>query len=70
MALIRFVPRTPPQGNFRVYLFEEFKRVQASLDSILEAFTSLRTFRSKGLDIEVGPPDSAGAGYRSLRIKN
>jgi hypothetical protein len=70
MALIRYLPRVPPVGNFRTYMYEEYKRIQGAIDSILEIATVLREFRSKDLRIEVGPPDSAGFGYRALRIKN
>lgn len=64
MAITNFSSRIPPKINFSSYVGDEFHRVQLTLDSLIFLLKILET------PIEIGPPDSAGVGFRALRIPN
>jgi hypothetical protein len=64
MDLTKYVARTPTSTNPRQYLDDEFRRIQLSTDSIIALLSALN------VPIEIGPADSAGVGFRVLRIPN
>lgn len=64
MALTKYVARTPPLTNPRQYMATEFKQVELSTNSILFLLEAL------GVPIELGAPNSGGAGFRMLRVPN
>lgn len=64
MALDKYVAQTPPERNQRLYLANEFRRVEISISSLVALLNALE------IPIEIGPADSGGAGYRVLRIPN
>lgn len=53
-----------PTGEFRVYANNELGRIQTSISSIIDILKILE------VPVEVGPADSAGVGFRTLRIPN
>lgn len=60
----KYVPRTAPATYQRAFHSEEGTKVQLSLNSIIALLGTLE------VPIEIGPADSAGIGFRSLRIPN
>ena len=64
MASTKYVAQQPPSANTRKYLEDEFRKIQLTTDSLITLLQDV------GVPIEVGPPDSAGVGYRVLRIPN
>lgn len=67
MALIRFIAQPPPamQRNIGPWASQQLRDVDRSITAILLLLELL-----DGVQIEVGPADSAGIGYRALRIPN
>lgn len=65
MAPTKYNKRTP-SANLVVYVDGEFRNVQLSLNSIIEVLKNMDV----QIPIEVGPADSAGVGFRTLRIPN
>jgi hypothetical protein len=64
MEASKYVAQTPSTTNTRQYLDAEFRKIQLSTDSIIALLGALN------LPIEIGPADSAGVGFRALRIPN
>lgn len=64
MEATKYVVQTPSSNNTRQYLDAEFRKVQLTTDSIIALLNALN------VPIEIGPADSAGVGYRALRIPN
>ena len=62
--LQRYVPQSPPAANLRGHVEREQQRVRLSLDSLIELLKAL------DVPVEIGPADSAGVGFRALRIPN
>lgn len=64
METTKYVAQTPSSSNVRQYLDAEFRKVQLTTDSIIALLNALNA------PIEIGPADSAGVGFRVLRIPN
>jgi hypothetical protein len=64
MEATKYVVQAPTSSNVRVYLDAEFRKIRLSTDSIIALLGALN------LPIEIGPADSAGVGFRTLRIPN
>jgi len=64
MALIKYTAQQPPSINQRLFLLSEFKRVEISINTIVDLFAAI------GVPVEIGPANSGGAGFRVLRIPN
>lgn len=64
MEITKYVAQTPSSSNARQYLDAEFRKIQLTTDSIIALLSALN------VPIEIGPPDSAGVGFRALRIPN
>lgn len=64
MAVTKYVAVTPSNNNLRQYLDGEFRKIQLSTDNIIALLNALN------VPIEIGPADSAGIGFRVLRIPN
>lgn len=64
MEATKYVVQTPSSNNTRQYLDAEFRKIQLTTDSIIALLNALN------VPIEIGPVDSAGAGFRVLRIPN
>lgn len=64
MALTKYIPRTVPTANQRVFITQELQSIQAAIANIV---TMLQVIDAQ---IEIGANDSGGAGYRMLRIPN
>ena len=66
--LIKYTPLNPPMMNLRVYLYEELRRISSSINNLITVGVLLKELGTR--QIELGPPDSAGPGYRTLKIPN
>lgn len=64
MALTKYTAQVPPVANQRYFIASELKRIELSTNSIIAILTAL------DVPIEIGPADSAGVGFRALRIPN
>lgn len=64
MALTKYVAQQPPAANQRLFLSQEFKRVEVSIGTLIDILNAV------GVPIELGAPNSGGAGFRMLRIPN
>lgn len=64
MALSKYVSQTPPAQNQRKYLSDELRRIETTVNAIVQLFEDI------GVKVEIGPTDSGGTGYRVLRIPN
>lgn len=62
--LSNYTKQAPVGNNPRIYIDGELGRVQTSIQSIIAILKAV------GLPIEIGPADSAGVGFRVLRIPN
>jgi hypothetical protein len=60
----KYIAQMPPTQLSRKFLSDEFRKVQLSTDSIVSILEAV------GVPIEIGPADSAGVGFRALRIPN
>lgn len=63
-APIKYIARTPPGVYQRAFLSDEHLRIQTSLTSLVELLKAL------DVPVEIGPPNSGGAGFRALIIPN
>lgn len=67
MVRIKYTAQNPPvEGNLRHYTAAEFKRVELAMSVLVQLLSS----PDLQVPIEVGPANSAGVGYRALRIPN
>jgi hypothetical protein len=64
MVITKYVVQPPPVAGTRVYLNTELGKVALSINTIVAVLQALE------VPIEIGPADSAGIGYRTLRIPN
>lgn len=64
MALTKYTASQPPQANQRLFLSTELKRVEISINTIVDIFEAI------GVPVQIGPVDSGGVGFRVLRIPN
>jgi hypothetical protein len=64
MALSKYVSRVPPRINLPLFVSQELRQIELSTNAIVELLLALE------VPIEIGPADSAGAGFRVLRIPN
>lgn len=64
MALSKYIAVSPPAANHKLYLGTEFNKVALSIGSIIAILEILN------VPVEVGAPNSGGAGFRMLRIPN
>lgn len=55
---------SPTAANTRVGTANEFRRISLSIDAVIYLLGALN------VPVEVGPNDSAGAGYRTLKVPN
>lgn len=65
MALTKYTAQPPPFGNYRTWLFDELRKISKSNAAVIDLLEALGD-----KPIEIGPADSAGIGYRALRIPN
>lgn len=65
MGLIKYTAQPPPLGNYRTWLYGQLKAIDSANASILNLLEALGD-----KPIELGPADSAGIGYRALRVPN
>lgn len=65
MALTKYNVQPPPFGNYRTWLYSELRKIETANSKIIDLLEALGD-----TPIEIGPVDSAGAGYRALRIPN
>lgn len=65
MALTRYTAQPPPQGNYRTWLFAELRKIETANVAIINVLEAL-----EGKPINVGAPNSGGAGQRALTIDN
>lgn len=63
MALTKYIAQTPSTVT-KPYIAAEYRKVQLSIDSIINILEAIN------VPIEIGPPNSAGVGFRALRIPN
>lgn len=63
-ALSKFVPSTPPSTDVRHYIRADFGRVSLSIDGIIFILAAL------DVPVQIGAPNSGGAGFRALIIPN
>ena len=63
MAIFKFIARQPATITL-TFVVSEFGNVQKSIDSLMFLLKALET------PVEIGPADSAGVGFRTLRIPN
>ena len=63
-APTKYIPRVAPSGYQRAFISNEGLALQLTTNSIIALLGELN------VPIEIGPADSAGAGYRTLRIPN
>jgi hypothetical protein len=54
----------PSAANPRKFAADEFRKIELSTESIIEILAALN------VPIQIGPADSAGVGFRTLRIPN
>lgn len=64
MVITKYVVQNPPAAFSRTYLAGELRKVSISIETIVAVLKAL------DVPIEIGPADSAGIGYRALRIPN
>lgn len=64
MPLKTYTPQQLPAPNQRLAQWQENQRIKLSLDSIIAILKAL------DVPVEIGAADSAGVGYRVLRIPN
>lgn len=62
--LIKYTKQAPTAANMRIYADNEFRRVEGSISSIIDILKILN------VPVELGAPDSAGLGFRTLRVPN
>jgi len=65
MALTKYVVAPPPVTPTRTWLYAELRKIELANAKIIDLLEALGD-----KPIEIGPPDSAGLGYRVLRIPN
>lgn len=63
-APTKYVPRIAPSTYQRAFISDESQRVAISLDSLIVLLAAINA------PVEIGAPNSGGAGYRMLRIPN
>ena len=64
MVPIKYTAQSPPSTNLQVYLAAETHKIERSIGSLVVLLAALN------VPVEVGPADSAGVGFRTLRIPN
>lgn len=64
MAAKLYVPATLPAANVRLAQSQENGKIALSISTLVEILAALE------VPVEIGPPDSAGVGFRALRIPN
>lgn len=65
MALSKYNAAPPPVANMRTWLYAELRKISTNNNAIVDMLEALDSAK-----IEIGPADSAGVGYRALRIPN
>lgn len=65
MALIKYVANPPPIQPSRTWLYAELRKIETANAKVIDLLEALGD-----KPIEIGPADSAGVGYRALRIPN
>jgi hypothetical protein len=65
MALTKIQPTQPPTINIRVWMAGQFQTVALSVNSVINLLEALGD-----KPINVGAPNSGGAGQRALTIDN
>lgn len=64
MAAKLYTPGTLPSINLRLAQSQENGKIAISISTLVEILAALQ------VPVEIGPPDSAGVGFRALRIPN
>lgn len=65
MALTKYVASAPPIAPSRTWLYAELRKIEIANAKIIDLLEALGD-----TPIEIGPADSAGVGFRALRIPN
>jgi hypothetical protein len=65
MALTKYTAAPPPIRNMAIWLYGELRKIETANSSIINLLEALGD-----KPIEIGPADSAGVGFRVLRIPN
>lgn len=67
MALIKYNANPPPAtaGGYRTWLYAELRKIETANAAIINLLEALGD-----KPIEIGAPNSGGAGYRALIIPN
>lgn len=65
MALTKYTAQPPPFGNYRTWLYAELRKIETANSKIIDLLEALGD-----KPIEVGAPNSGGAGFRALIVPN
>ena len=64
MAISKYTKQETPNAGLQLFVDGEFRRIQLTTDGIIFLLKALE------VPIEIGAPNSGGAGFRMLRIPN
>lgn len=62
--LNKYVKQPPTAASVRIYANSELGRIETSISSIIDILKILN------VPVELGAPDSAGIGFRTVRVPN
>jgi hypothetical protein len=65
MALTKYTAQPPPVAPSRTWLYAELRKIETANSKVIDLLEALGD-----KPIEIGPADSAGVGFRALRIPN
>ena len=65
MALSKYNAQPPPFGNYRTWLYAELRKIETANAAIIDLLEQLGD-----KPIQLGAPNSGGAGFRALIIPN
>jgi hypothetical protein len=64
MVPIKYTAQSPTAANLQLYLAAETHKVERSINSLVTLLAALN------VPVEIGAADSAGVGFRVIRIPN
>jgi hypothetical protein len=65
MALTKYSLQPPPLGNYRTWLYAELRKIEMVNSKVIDLLEALGD-----TPIELGAPNSGGAGFRALIVPN
>jgi hypothetical protein len=65
MALTKYTAQPPPFGNYRTWLYGELRKIEIANSKVIDLLEALGD-----KPIQVGAPNSGGAGFRALIVPN